>query len=25
VDDGVMGGLSQGRYEITKEGILRFF
>jgi monofunctional biosynthetic peptidoglycan transglycosylase len=25
VDDGVMGGLSQGKREITKDGILRFF
>lgn len=25
VDDGVMGGLSQGRHEIEKDGILRFF
>jgi monofunctional biosynthetic peptidoglycan transglycosylase len=25
VDDGVMGGLSQGRLEIRKDGILRFF
>jgi monofunctional biosynthetic peptidoglycan transglycosylase len=25
VDDGVMGGLSQGRHEIGKDGILRFF
>lgn len=25
VDDGVMGGLSQGKHEISKDGILRFF